>query len=106
MAKQARTYFLTAYVEYLLDSGIRSEEYYLGDASRYLRFLLARTTASDIDAFVATAARSPAYRNRLRKTLRRFYRFARERLGTPVDPFGECGEPAEQSERPVRRRAR
>lgn len=40
MGKRATIHFLTAYVEYLLDQGIRSEEYYLGDASRFLRFLL------------------------------------------------------------------
>ncbi|HEY8417781.1 MAG TPA: hypothetical protein VIK93_07090 [Limnochordales bacterium] len=93
MAKQARTYFLTAYVEYLLDQGIRSEETYLGDASRYLRFLLARAGPADVEAFIASA-RSPAYRARLRKTLRKFYAFARERLGVPADPWAALEPPA------------
>lgn len=87
MAKQSRIYFLTAYVEYLLDHGIRSEEYYLGDASRYLRFLLARSGPQDVEDFLAAAARSPSYRARLRKTLRKFYAFAQERLGVPTNPW-------------------
>lgn len=89
MSKRARVYFLTAYVEYLLDENIRSEEYYLGDASRYLRYLLSQTTPADVEAFIAARARGPSYRNRLRKTLRKFYAFAQERLG--VDFHEEDG---------------
>jgi len=92
LAKQSRTYFLTAYVEYLLDEGIRSEDYYLGDASRFLRFLLARATAADVEAFIDATAHSPAYAARLRKTLRKFFRFARERLDLPVGALAD--EPA------------
>lgn len=80
MSKKGHIYFLTAYVEYLLDQGIRSEEYYLGDASRYLRYLLSRTTPEDVENYINGRTRSPAYRQRLRKTLRKFYAFAQQRL--------------------------
>mgnify|MGYP001382455343 CR=1 FL=1 len=103
MAKQSRTYFLTAYVEYLLDQGIRSEETYLGDASRYLRFLLGRTGPADVEAFLASA-RSPAYRARLSKTLRKFYAFARERLGVPADPWGNPQSSPHRAGKPERDR--
>lgn len=72
---------MTAYVEYLLDHGIRSEEYYLGDASRYLRFLLAESGPDQIERFIKGTARSSSYEARLRKTLRKFHAFAEERLG-------------------------
>ena len=71
MGKRATIHFLTAYVEYLLDQGIRSEEYYLGDASRFLRFLLANTTAEQVQSYIRSHS-SPAYRARLEKTLRSF----------------------------------
>ena len=80
MAKGTKVYFLTAYVEYLLDQGIRSEEYYLGDASRYVRWLLERSTEEDVRQYIEERAASPAYRSRLQKTLRKFVRFADERL--------------------------
>lgn len=86
MAKRARTYFLTAYVEYLLDQGIRSEEDYVGVASRYLRFLLARSGPLDVEAFLEAATDSRAYRARLKRSLRKFYTFARERLHVTVSP--------------------
>lgn len=85
LAKHTKVHFLTAYLEYLYDHGIRSDEYYLGDASRYLRFLLARTKAEDIDAFLETAS-SHTYRRRLAKTVRKFYQFASERLDLSLDP--------------------
>lgn len=81
LAKRSRVYFLTAYVEYLLDQGIRSEEYYLGDASRYLRFLLSRSSADDVESFIRATAGSPSYEARLRKTLRKFHSFTKDRLG-------------------------
>lgn len=80
MSKNAKVHFLTAYVEYLLDSGIRSEEYYLGDASRFMRYLLANATEEDVYRYINGATRSPSYRNRLEKTLKRFFLFASERL--------------------------
>ena len=80
MSKRARVHFLTAYVEYLLDQGIRSEEYYLGDASRFLRFLLANTTKEQVDTFICSMKHSPAYRARLEGTLRKFFVFAEEKL--------------------------
>lgn len=87
MSKRGHIYFLTAYVEYLLDEGIRSEEYYLGDASRYLRHLLARATEADLERYINERTTSPAYRARLRKTLRKFYAFAEQRLRIP--PLGK-----------------
>ncbi|NMB11026.1 MAG: hypothetical protein GX977_01940 [Firmicutes bacterium] len=78
MASKGRVYFLTAYIEFLLDEGIKSEEYYLGDASRFLRFLLSRVEEKDIQAFVEHS--SPSYQRRLRKTLRKFYSFAQKEL--------------------------
>mgnify|MGYP000912654090 CR=1 FL=1 len=78
MASKGKVYFLTAYIEFLLDTGIKSEEYYLGDASRFLRFLLTRVEEGDIEAFLEPS--SPSYQKRLRKTLRKFYSFAHEEL--------------------------
>ncbi len=83
----SKIYFLTAYFEYLLDEGIRSEEYYLSDASRFLRYLLERASESDINEFLATSGNTESYKKRLRKTIRRFYRFAHEHLDVS-DPFG------------------
>lgn len=83
MAKRPTVHFLTAYVEYLWDQGIRSEEYYLGDASRFLRFLLASTTPEQIESYIS-AHSSPAYRVRLEKTLRKFFAFAQEKLAIPA----------------------
>lgn len=83
LGKKGHVYFLTAYVEYLLDEGIRSEEYYLGDASRFLRHLLARTSADDVERYITGRTRSKTYRARLRKTLRKFYTFAEQRLHIP-----------------------
>lgn len=97
MAKRARVYFLTAYVEYLFDEGIRSEEYYLGDASRYMRWLLARATAADMDAYIEERAASASYRTRLRKTLHKFTRFAADRLH--ITQRADKPEPGRKSSR-------
>ncbi len=80
MKTHNKVYFLTSYVEYLLEQGIRSEEYYLGDASRFIRFLLANATEEDVRRFIDQSAESPYYRRRLEKTLRRFFAFCGERL--------------------------
>ena len=85
MSKRAKIHFLTAYVEYLLDQGIRSEEYYLGDASRFLRFLLANTTREQVDSYICSMHHSEAYRARLDKTLRKFFVFAREKLAIETE---------------------
>ncbi|MGI6037665.1 MAG: hypothetical protein ACOYD6_05495 [Limnochordia bacterium] len=89
MAKWSKIYFLTAYFDYLLKEGIRSEEYYLSDASRYLRYLLQQSSAKDIDDFLARSGRSENYKRRLRKTLRKFYSFVNDCLEIPNNPFGE-----------------
>lgn len=85
MGKNSKVHLITAYLEFLLDEGIKTEQRYLGDASRYLRFLLARSDREDVEAFLACAS-SPAYRRRLLTTVRKFYAFGRERLGLPRDP--------------------
>lgn len=82
MSKHASVHFLTAYLEYLLAQGIKSEYYYFSDASRYLRFLIRRSGKAEIEAFIDTA-NSPAYRKRISKTLNKFYAFAEEKLGVP-----------------------
>ena len=78
MTVKGKVHFLTAYIEFLLNEGIKSEEYYLGDASRFLRFLLTRVEEGDIQAFIENS--SPSYQKRLRKTLRKFYTFAQREL--------------------------
>ncbi|HHV94584.1 MAG TPA: hypothetical protein GXX47_08635 [Firmicutes bacterium] len=78
MTVRGKVHFLTAYIEFLLDEGIKSEEYYLADASRFLRFLLTRVEQGDVQAFVEKF--SPSYQKRLRRTLRKFYTFARKEL--------------------------
>ncbi len=67
MSKRAKVHFLTLYVEYLLDQGIRSEEYYLGDASRFLRHLLATATPRQVEEYILTTTDSATYRRRLEK---------------------------------------
>lgn len=84
MSKNSRVHFLTAYLEFLYDQGIKSEYYYIGDASRYLRYLLARSGPAEIEGFLS-AASSPAYRRRLIKTLRKFYAFAGAHLDIASD---------------------
>jgi hypothetical protein len=80
MHRSSKVHFLTAYVEYLMNKGIRSEEYYVGDASRFIRFLLANITENDVRDFINQSAKTPSYQNRLRKTLRRFFHFGSEML--------------------------
>jgi len=87
MSKQGKIHFLTAYLEYLLDQGIKSEYYYLSDASRYLRFLLRQSGPETVEAFLCESAASPAYRRRLTKTLKKFYAFATQKLDVPQNPL-------------------
>lgn len=87
LGKSTRVYFLTAYVEYLLDRGIRTEEVYLGDASRFLRYLLSTVTDADIDRYIKKQTASVGYAKRLRSSLRKFYHFAQECLDIPQNPL-------------------
>ena len=80
MHKSSKIHFLTAYIEYLLDTGVRSEEYYVGDASRFLRYLLGNITEDDVLKFINNSAQTASYKNRLRKTLRKFFTFGTEFL--------------------------
>lgn len=84
MPRFSRVHFMTSYVEYLLRSGIRTEEDYVGDASRFLRYLLAQVDAHDIEAFFASCNASPGYRRRLRRTLGRFFAYSKECLQIEV----------------------
>lgn len=81
VAKRGKVYFLTAYVEYLWEEGIRSEETYLGDASRYVRWLLQQATEQDMHRYIEERARTASYRSRLRRNVGKFVEFARRRLG-------------------------
>lgn len=80
MHKCSKVHFLTSYIEYLLDAGIRSEEHYVGDASRFLRYLLANITEDDVMNFINHCAQTVSYKNRLRRTLRKFFNFGSEKL--------------------------
>ncbi|HHY09111.1 MAG TPA: hypothetical protein GX528_00950 [Firmicutes bacterium] len=80
MQRCSKVHFLTSYVEYLLDAGIRSEEYYVGDASRFLRYLLANITEDDVLNFINYSAQTASYKSRLKKTLRKFFNFGSEKL--------------------------
>lgn len=91
MGKQSKVHFLTGYLEYLYDEGIKSEYYYIGDASRFLRFLIQNSKPEDVEAFLATSA-SSAYRRRLSMTLRKFYAFAADRLDVTNNPFEESSQ--------------
>lgn len=86
MNRHAKVHFLTAYLEYLLERGVRSENDYLGDASRFLRFLLERSGPETVEAFIQRSP-SPAYRRRITRTLRTFYAFANERLALSANPL-------------------
>ncbi|MGI6559081.1 MAG: hypothetical protein ACOX20_09205 [Limnochordia bacterium] len=88
MGKMSKVYFLTAYIEYLLDQGIRSEDYYLGDASRFLRFLLQKVGPAEIEEFLTASANSDNYRRRLRENLAEVLHLCREHLEITSDPFG------------------
>lgn len=87
MRRAGQVHFLTAYFEYLLDEGIRTEDVYLGDASRFIRYLVGRATPADVTQFLDAHSRSIHYSKRLRRTLRKFYRFAQDRLGIANDPL-------------------
>lgn len=80
MSKMSKVHFMTSYFEYLLRAGIRSEDDYIGDASRFLRFLLANTRSDDVYAFFESCRASPGYRRRMQRTLRRFFEYSREHL--------------------------
>jgi site-specific recombinase XerD len=80
-------HFLTAYFEYLLDQGIKTEDVYVGDASRFLRYLAAQVTPADVQKFLAEQTTSAHYARRLRKSLRKFYQFAGERLNITNNPL-------------------
>lgn len=91
MHRLSRVHFMTAYLEYLLRSGIRSEREYIGDASRFMRYLLSRVGPEDVEAFIGLSANSDGYAHRLRQTLRKFMHFAEahlelERPERPDDP--------------------
>lgn len=75
MAHPRSPYLMTAYLERLLEDGIRTEERFVADASRFVRYMLARAGPADVEAFLEATTRSPRYRQRLRASLARFFRF-------------------------------
>lgn len=85
--KAARVHFLTAYFEYLLDQGIRTEEAYVGDASRFLRYLVGQATPTDVQQFMSRHSHSVHYSRRLKRTLTKFFAFAQDQLGIDNDPL-------------------
>ncbi|MBE3577343.1 MAG: hypothetical protein IMX00_06600 [Limnochordales bacterium] len=84
-----RVYFLTSYLEYLLERGRGSEEAAVGDASRFCRYLLARVRESDIEEFLRQTTDNAEYRKRLRRSIRRFLRFVHDELGLPTGTFND-----------------
>jgi hypothetical protein len=82
-----RVHFLTAYTEFLWEQGIETEETYVGDASRFLRFLAGRATPDDVAQFLRGDGNSAHYARRLRKTLSKFYEFAAEQLDIRNNPL-------------------
>lgn len=84
MRRLSRVHFMTSYVEYLLRSGIRTEDDHIGDVSRFLRYLLSQVDEEDVEGFMASCNASPGYRRRLRRTLGRFFAFSREHLAIDV----------------------
>lgn len=75
---------MTSYVEYLLRSGIKNEDDYIGDVSRFLRYLLAQVDLNDVEAFFTACNASPGYRRRLKRTLRRFFNYSQEHLDIEI----------------------
>ena len=82
----SRIHFMTSYFEYLLRNGIRNEDDHIGDASRFLRYLLSRVDATHVESFFDSRDASPGYRRRLRRTLGRFFEYTRECLEIDISP--------------------
>lgn len=67
-------------MEFLLLEGLRCEETYVGDASRFLRFLLENTTTEVISEFIEKSGNTPASRRRISSSINRFLKFAQNDL--------------------------
>lgn len=78
--KVGKTYFLTSYMEYLLSEGLKCEETYVADASRFIRYLLANAPLESVKEFVAQSGNTFSYRRRLISSLNRFLSFAEKEL--------------------------
>ncbi len=104
MAKMGKVHFLTSFMEYLLDQGIRTEDTYLSDISRFLRFLLQQASPADVEAFLAECGSAPSTQNRIRRSLRLFYRFAQDHLDLNFPAMAALprATPASTSRRPQR----
>lgn len=72
-------------MEFLLKEGLKCEETYVGDASRYLRYLLATTSNESLNQFVEQSGKSEAYRRRLHSSLNRFLQFAKDDLDIKLE---------------------
>ncbi|MDD2430991.1 MAG: hypothetical protein PHD88_03310 [Firmicutes bacterium] len=92
---KSKTYFITGYMEFLLKQGLKYEETYVGDASRYLRFLLSTAPADSVEKFIAQSGSSPSYHRRLTSSLNRFLDFTRNNLeisNPEQDEYGQVQE--------------
>lgn len=67
-------------MEFLLLEGLRCEETYVGDASRFLRFLLENATPEVIRDFIEKSGNTPASRRRISSSIQRFLQFAQNDL--------------------------
>lgn len=76
----SKTYFITAYMEHLLKQGLKHEEVYVGDASRFLRYLLSTAPEDAVQKFITASGTSPSYHRRLSSSLNRFLAFAQSHL--------------------------
>lgn len=78
--KASKIYFITAYMEFLLKEGLKCEEVYVGDASRFLRFLLAQASSEALLEFVNQSSKTEASRRRVISSLNRFLTFINSNL--------------------------
>ncbi len=92
--KASRTYFLTSYMEYLLCEGLKCEETYVADASRFIRYLLVNAPLESVKEFVAQSGNTSSYRRRLISSLNRFLNFAEKEL----DLFSSKSDPVKDRE--------
>ena len=75
MGRPRHPYLMAAYLEALLAEGIRTEERFVADAGRFIRYLLVHAGPDAIEPFLEETTRSVTYRRRLRASLERFLRF-------------------------------
>jgi len=67
-------------MEYLLSEGLKCEETYVADASRFVRYLIANAPLKSVEEFVAHSGNTLSYRRRLISSINRFLSFAQKDL--------------------------